>query len=223
MANESDKHLKMWLKLEEGTGTTANDALKTNNGTLVGSGTSWLADGRPARQGKFCVAFDGTSNNSITVENSNGEVWNGSSSFTVSVWFYRVGDNTAGTAQWAFVHAGAGTNNRIYIEIGTSSASIRANVGATNFGTTAYTNATWNHAALSHNALTGISYLYLNGNLVSSASTALGTGTYDMFSGALSASTNQVMNGYVDDVRFYSRFMNQAEIRAIMQGAGYAK
>jgi len=223
MTNKSDKNIKLWLKMEEGTGSTTNDEIAANDGTLVGTGTTWATGGRPAREGKFCININGESNMNVLIENSNGEVWNGSSSFTVAIWFLRTGNNTASSLQFAFCHAGSGTNNRIYLTVGTTSPSIAANVGSTAVTGTSFTEGVWNHGALSHNALTGISYLYLNGNLVGSASTALGTGTYDMFLGALSASTNQVLNGNVDDVRFYSRFMNQAEIRAIMQGAGYAK
>lgn len=223
MTNQSDKNLKMWLKMEEGTGTTLNDVLKTNNGTLAGSGATWLAGGRPARDGKYCIAFDGTANNSITVENSNGEVWNGSSSFTVSMWFLRTGNNSATSAQLGFCHSGAATNNRIYINLGASGPSLNFTVGSTGFATTTISNGVWYHAAVSHDAVSGISYAYFNGKLVASSSTALGTGTYDIFIGALSASTNQVMNGYVDDVRFYNKFMTEQEIKTIVHGFGYAK
>jgi hypothetical protein len=222
MVEQADKHLKMWLKCEEGTGTTLNDVLKTNNGTMSG-GVSWQNGGRPARDGKKSLVFDGNLNTHCIVENSAGEVWNGSSSFTASCWVYRIGDNTGGVAQWAFVHAGVSTNNRIYINLGETSPQIKFNVGNTNFGGTNINNGQWYHVAVSHNTLDGKSYGYIDGKLVVSSTTALGTGTYDMFIGSLSATSNQTVNGYIDDVRFYSKFMAEPEIRAIMHGFGYSK
>lgn len=222
MSNQADKSLKVWLKMEEGTGATLNDVLKTNNATLNG-GVTWVAGGMPAREGKYCIAVDGVLGSYGIIENSNGEVWNGSSSFTVAGWFNRTGDNAMDVAQWGFVHAGSPTNNRIYINLG-SSGLIECNVGGTNMSSSiTVVDGQWYHVALSHNSLNGRSYIYVNGKLANSAATALGTGTYDMYIGSLSASNDQTLKGKIDDLRFYTRFMTEAEIRAIMHGSGYSK
>ena len=212
-----NQFLSTWLPLDEGSGTIAADASGNGNpGTLNNMvPNAWTL----GLQGN-ALSFDGM-NDYLRISNHLG------ASFTLSCWvrttqmFQQVTATYLGTGIiWSDVGGGAndfilggtrsaGGINRLSFFVGGMETSVN--------GTQDISNGQWTHLAVTRDGASGAIKLYVNGALDVS-----GVGS----AGILNANPNihiggntldgRYFNGLIDDVRFYSRVLTDAEIVALL-------
>lgn len=206
---------------DQGSGTTANDAAGTNNGTLTG-GPAWVA----GQSGK-ALDFDGVDDfvsYPANIEFDNGD-------FTIAGWFKRngteSGPESGNFAIFAQRTEATGNGNPVVALFGRSGGTgfpavqIRDNAGAavTLAGVSAVDDGVWNHVAA---VKTGIDIkLYVNGALNSTASHSL-SGDFDAGATLRLIGKNRYgtvdqsfSNGLIDDVRVYKRALSDADMASL--------
>ena len=217
----TDPNLVGWWKFDEGAGTNALDwSGQGNHGTLVG-GPKWIAgyDGD-------AVKLDG-SDDYVTLPI--GPVINSLTSSTFTTWvnfsnaggaWQRIFDFGSGTAINMFLTPRTGTGGpmRFAITIGGGGA---AEEQATAPDTLA---SGWHHIAVTINASTRTSVLYLDGVSIANniggaalAPSSLGNTTNNWL-GRSQYGADAYFNGSLDDFRIYDYARSQPEIRDTMRG-----
>ena len=195
--------LQGWWKMNEGTGTTANDASGNGNpGTLV-NGTAWAT---------------GIASNAVNVDGSNDYInmgdkatLEGNATWTFATWINPDTFNTSRDTwlfykqyvlQWGFL---SGASRQQSVNIGDGNNTILQ--GATTNGVQLNAS-TWTHIAVTYS--NSQVKFYVNGALTDTI-----TKTYTMGSNAkafsISTST-QSFDGKLDDVRYYNRALSAPEI-----------
>ncbi len=215
---------------DEGTGTTANDAIGFNTGTLVGATKPAWA---PGYTGGAALSFSGTgapnqSNQSAVQLLSSLAPTLGSTS-TLDFWILtqQTGSDTHSLAPAVTgVDQASSTND---IDWGTINASGRIGIYVGDAGgvysTNPINNLQWHNVALTRDATTGIVQIYVDGVLnassgfdtgaKSSAFTLIGGLSVRNSSGTLTG--GNYFNGLLDEVRIYNRVLTPAEIADIGQ------
>ena len=211
---------------DEGTGTTASDAVGALDGTLL-NGTSWITSG--AAQGSGAVAFDGV-DDAITMPASASLELN---SFTLTFWVR--GTNQPNTSQSTIIQKG------FYGCDAGGSWSAESNINGVygNVFEVGYPNSTgpgtqfvdpwdgsWHQMALAVDAPAGNVAIWIDGR---KSQTSFGlplnlrysaTGRLDaalrLGSPGADCQYRTPFHGAVDDVRFYSSTLSDAEILALM-------
>jgi uncharacterized repeat protein (TIGR03806 family) len=209
--------LSTWLPFEEGTGTVTEDQSGNENpGTLVGMAASAWTAGIIGT----ALTFDGVKDY-VRINNHLG------ASFTISCWikttqiFQQVTPTYEGTG---IIWSDVGGSANDFILGGTRSAGgvnrLSFFVGSGNFtttGTLPINSGQWTHVAATRNGTTGEVRLYVNGVLDGSATggTAVLNSNPEIHIGG-NTLDNRYFNGAIDDVRFYSRVLSQAELASLL-------
>lgn len=220
--------LVFYLKFDEGSGDTATDYTGNgNNGTLVASPTWISGAGNVAPvsfSNDYALSFNGSTQNVVIPTTS---ALDGFSAFTISIWIYptsnsrkmfiskRVSgvapyylDITGSTGKVAFFSAN-GANYKYYT---TPTSSVPLNQ--------------WSNIIATFNGSTDIK-IYVGGvsqtlTLADSAGTdftAIGSNAFDVTIGSYDKGTSTYFfQGYIDDVRLYSRVLTATEIASIAAG-----
>jgi len=210
----ADPDLAAYWKFDEGSGTTAYDSSGNgNDGVFVGD-PQWVA-------GKFggALEFDGDD----YVNCGNGDSLQIRDEITIAFWFnveafqttweafLAKGDNSYRASR------GGGDGNATHM--GISGTSTGGGNGWFN-GTVIVIGGQWHHYAATYDGAEG--RIYIDGVLdVTSPGTGqINESTYDFWIGSNSQNTGRLLHGLMDEVRLYSRALNEAEILGVMAGAG---
>jgi len=201
-----------WWKLDETSGTTANDeSAYDNNGSLQNmGGTEWTAG-----QIDNGLDFDGSADwvNTTIASNTTTTV-------TMMAWFK---SNDAGSIGDSYVtqrfvtQRDAAASSRFAVGINNDRVAVYWDDGASNIqeGTTVLSAGVWYHAALTNDGAT--IRLYVDGIEEGNwAEASLSTPSADTFEIGAGGGT-RFFNGILDDVRLYDRELCAAEIVAIYQ------
>jgi hypothetical protein len=178
-----------------------------------GNGNNGVTTNLTYTTGKInnCGSFNGSSDK-VFVENSSGEVWDGSSDISVSLWFKCVG--STGVVQRVFSHPATGTpGNRIYFSTSTNASTINFTRGSITTSSMPLALNTWYHVVMTSNSSTF--KVYVNASTFAGPTSYTTTGARaDMYMGTISGS-NEFFNGYIDDVRIYNKALTPSEINDI--------
>ncbi|BCU78096.1 LamG-like jellyroll fold domain-containing protein [Luteolibacter sp. LG18] len=203
----------LWLKFDEGSGTTAADTFGSLwNGTLV-NGAAWSA----GRSGN-AVNLDG-SDDHVTLPNG---VVGGLTDFTISVW---VKPDTLAT--WSRVFDfGTGTNNYLFLTAATPGGVPRFAIRTPSTGeqildgAAALSTSAWTHLAITRSGNTGT--LYVNGVAVATntgmtlSPSSLGNTTANYL--GRSQWADPYFDGAIDEFRVYPRAFSATEVLETTQG-----
>jgi hypothetical protein len=201
-----DDDLLLHWKLDESSGTTANDS-STNNrdGTVVGT-TAWIA-------GRRRNAFDFNGSTKIEITNLLGTP----SSFTLACWARIDATDTSGAE-------GVSVGDYILLrphDVASGTAVAIFYYGGGSYRTVAasgsYVGKGWHHYAATFDDAANSFRLYIDGVLVNTLSTTSsvswsGLGTRTRVGSHGNTNTNLDMNGAIDDARVYDRALSQSEI-----------
>jgi len=213
-AGAADPDLAAYWKFDEGSGTTAYDSSGNgNDGTFVGD-PQWVA-------GKFGGALE--FNGDDYVNCGNGPSLQIQDQITMAFWFQvqafqntwegflAKGDDSYRASR------GDGTGNATHM--GISGTSVGGGNGWFN-GTVIVTGGEWHHYAATYDGAEG--RIYIDGVLdVTSPGTGqINISSYDLYIGENSQATGRFLHGLLDEVRIYSRALNETEILGVMAGGG---
>ncbi|MEE8458271.1 MAG: LamG domain-containing protein [Phycisphaerales bacterium] len=209
--------LLTWWKLDESSGTTANDdSAYGNNGTLQNmDGSEWTTG-----QVDNGLNLDGAEDYIDT-----GIASNLANTITMMAWFNSddagsIGDNYV--AQRFLSQRDASNSSRLALGINLDRVAVFWDDGGLNTqgGTTTLVAGDWYHAAVTYDGTTV--RLYLNGIEEGNwAEASMSTPTTDTFMIGANFAATRLFNGVLDDARLYSRALCAAEVAAIhAQGAG---
>jgi hypothetical protein len=207
-ATSSNDLLLHW-KLDETSGTTANDS-STNNrdGTVVGT-TAWIA-------GRRRNAFDFNGSTKIEATTLCGSP----SSFTLACWARIDATDTSGAE-------GVTVGDYILLrphDVSNGGPAAFLYYGGGSFRTVAasgsYIGKGWHHYATTFDDAANSFKIYIDGELVNTLSTTSsiswsGLGTKTRVGAHGNTNTNLDMNGAIDDARVYDRALTQSEIADI--------
>jgi predicted alpha-1,2-mannosidase len=205
-------NLVAYWKLDESSGTLANDETTYNHDGTLKNGPTWQSSGGHL---VGALSFDGTND---YVEVVNTTALNATAAISTTAWFKT---SQAGTAYASILrHDGHFTGFQI-TKYGTARAVYW--VGATSYSATfnwdnIYNNNVWHHIATVYDANVGLS-IYIDGSLVASNTTnkgALGTTTKNFCLGASETGT-ECYKGLLDDVRVYNKALSVAEVQALAE------
>ncbi|MFH1716540.1 MAG: LamG domain-containing protein, partial [Planctomycetota bacterium] len=214
LAAAADPDLAAYWKFDEGSGTTAFDSSGNgNDGTFVGA-PQWVA-------GKFGGALE--FNGDDYVNCGNGSSLQIRDQITITFWFQvqafqntwegflAKGDDSYRASR------GGGTGNATHM--GISGTSTGGGNGWFN-GTVIVTGGDWHHFAATYDGTAG--KIYIDGALdVTSPGTGqINNSSYDLYIGENSQATGRFLHGLLDEVRIYSRALDDTEILGVMAGAG---
>lgn len=204
-----------WWKLDENTGTTANDSSGNGvTGTIMGTvlGSNWVA----GKTGS-AFSFNGT-NNYITTDSY--QVAN-NNAFTVAGWI-----KTSSTANARIYYEGSSLSSSryMYIDVNenvTGDAEFCIDDDSTAFGCPTVTglnlnDGQWHHIAGVQSSKSSRT-LYVDGVARASNSTTIGTITVNRSTMGANRGTSvsQYLNGTLDDVRVYDSALTPAQIAAL--------
>ncbi|OGD78349.1 hypothetical protein A2368_03675 [Candidatus Collierbacteria bacterium RIFOXYB1_FULL_49_13] len=190
----------LYWKLDEGHGTTANDTVRSNNGTI--SGASWN------NAGKFnkSLSFDGSNNDRIYISDNNElSVDN----VTLSLWAYI--DDVTGTWQvlgWKGTDYEISMNNTRYPRFSIQTSGGRTSCDATN---TILDLDTWYYLALTYDGTTIKGYV--DGEEVESCDHANPGDIVDSSSAFEIANSSYDINGKIDEVKIYNFALTAEQIK----------
>ncbi len=195
-----------WYKLDDGSGLVAVEASNNaNNGTLV-SGPTWTSGIKSGALG-----FDGVDDKLTLPDN----LIHAYTTQTIALWFKTTSNgtlvgqqNTGGNNYVSNLYIG--TDGKLRGELWMGSVTPMVSIGSA-------ANGAWHHAAITGNVNT--QSLYLDGQLVSTLNGTiqhLDMSKNQLANGITGAWTSTpYFNGALDDVRFYNRALNAAEIQAL--------
>ncbi len=195
-------------KLDETSGDVAHDSSgNDNHGTLLGN-PQWVA-------GKVggALQFDGTDD---CVDCGDDPLFSITGDLTVACWF-KVNQFDVG---YQALVAKGGYTWRLQRD-GTNSTLEFSCTGAGGaYGNVDVSDGEWHHVAGVYDGST--MYLYVDGGLdvFQGASGTIDTNTYNLFIGENSQDTGRHWNGWIDDVRVYSRPLSAADIRELYSWTG---
>ncbi len=194
-------------KLDDGSGSTAVDMYAGHNGTV--SGASWTT-------GKIsgALSFNGSTN---YVSIANDVDYQVTKAFTVAAWVRGTSWNASADYSSIILRKGhANPNNwQVGVKQGYAAVTLDAYDNGSYKGSTYLTTGVWHHVAGTWDG--SKVRIYVDGaldNVPPTYTTALGTDTRALYMGGRIGSTD-VINGRLDDVRFYNRALTAAEIAAL--------
>jgi len=220
----SDLHkassMKLHLKLDETSGTTATDSSPyANTSTMFGgldAGTNSVTG-----QVNSALNFDGTDDRISTLTNAS---LNDSEQLTYAGWFYP----TSLTTNRRLFENGVtilstSTNNNMYLNFGRWS----GGYAAWSTDPNSLTLNQWHHIAVTydHASTANDPVIYINGAAVNLTETVTPSGTVtDTTDAALHignrSGSDRPWSGYIDDFRFYNRVLPDTEIADLYTGSG---
>lgn len=228
--NDVTGSMVLHLKFDEivtSTSTTTHDATGNNyDGTIVGASRA----SSTCRIGS-CLSFDGTND---SVSSGNQSNLNATSTFSVSAWINRQGNSvaggagtiagkwsTAGNAGWFLevIDSADGSNpNQIRFFIsGVSDTSLYS-------ASSTITNSAWHHVVAAYDGSN--KYIYVDGTPASEATTGVPTTTSDDFQVGFdtgSGGENNYFNGFIDDVRVYTKALSADEVKHLYSGKMFSR
>ncbi len=218
--------LVAWYRLDETSGTVANDSTvaSANDGTLVASPV-WGT-------GKFANGLTFSTNNYATLPNKVGN------DFSIAFWMkttqqftFNNGNTNNAYEGKVIINADSPGNNTDFMIAGTRTGNsgarvhritvmtgVSTTVGAIQIqGTTSVNTGLWVHVAVTRAKTGGQVKLYINGALQTTAtgSTATLNSNSVITLGATQGDATRSYNGSLDEVRFYTKVLSQAEITAL--------
>lgn len=221
-----DATLSGWWKFDENSGTSASDSSGNVNTGTLSSGASW-------GEGKYASGIDLTPNGTADYVSIGGAPLNGKSDVSVSVWVRWTG--SAGANAAILSASGSGSDNEFLIYKNGANLAIYIKGGFYTFsgaGTTLESPG-WHHVVAVRKDLGTDSrvFLYIDGNPVNPSTGGVITGA----GGTLNVGCivvgqesdlascgnfdpNQDWEGYVDDLRIFSRELAPYEVRMLYQG-----
>jgi len=215
--------LKYWWKFDEGSGI-AYDSINNVAGTLAGA-AEWVTNGKFGNAIKFNGANGSVTPGTNTAMNDNNKTlacwfnpdnFSGDKVIVGKTWYtnptrtYGAINLNGNILRGTLVYeSGTSTTQplKIYLDVTLSQAK------------------TWYHVALVHDYDNNMAYMYLNGEVVASASiTGYGTGSSCGFKiGAYGCGdTTQPFGGLIDQVCYYTRALNALEVNNMYLGVGEA-
>ncbi len=203
------------LKLDDGTGTAANNSgwggpsmngLLTNMSNPPTATSSWQLEDQCV-SGK-CLRFNGSTN---FVTGTNPNVAN--NSFSISGWIFE-NMSPSGNETWFSMGNVPGTDTLMHMRI-TSTGQMRFGFYNDDLdsGVGIFTPGKWNHVEYTYNASTKLKSIYLNGNLVTSGTAA---GSYNGASVYNIGSLNlaEYWSGKIDEVKMYGYARSAAQVKS---------
>ncbi len=202
------------LAFDETSGTNANDDTGSNDGTFYNTPT-WTAG-----YWSNCLSFDGVNDGvyaNRTISNS----------FTIAFWFktsrYAHGGTDWGNGDGMVDMQVSGST----LDFGTAICDDRAafGVGGTTSritvrSTGSVVDGVWHHLVATRNSSGGKIQLFIDGVLQAEATgptTARTADTYIAIGGSLTGDATKFYQGQIDDVRFYTRVLTQAQILILLE------
>ncbi|MEU6156526.1 LamG-like jellyroll fold domain-containing protein [Actinosynnema sp. NPDC047251] len=201
-------------RLDDGTGTTARDAVGTNTATTHG-GTTWSTDHNGS------VALNGTNAYLQTA----GKVLDTSTSFSVTAWAKIASLDTYQT----IVSQDGVTGSTFFLQYNTQQRRWALSIHGQDtlqhdywraYSTNEPVPNTWTHLAATYDATTRTARLYVNGNLEGTATNVTTFPTNGPFTiGRARYANNHTdyFNGSIADVRAHQRTLSTADIRQTQQ------
>jgi len=213
-------------KLDEGSGTTAEDSVGNNDGTLFGD-TSWaegILDG--------ALSFDGDGD---YVDCGNDPIFNPSDSFSITLWAY-IRDWSTGWAESIFSKGGDWDRGGWVVRRFSSEVIVFTGSGFTATtqgenhnlaGNTPPPLNEWVHIACVYD-VNNMAYIYINGvedaripasGTVEATDASVYLGTRSNIEGTAPDDWEaSFFDGMLDDVRFYDHALEETELGPIMEG-----
>lgn len=205
-----DSGLRVWLKLNETSGTTAADSSGNSaNGTLV-NGATWTT---------------GQSGNGVNLDGSNDHVSlpaglaNFTGGLTITLWV-RV-DTVGDYARFVDLGVGQSNQNIWFGRVGTTNnlgfKVYNGTAGGTQVTATgAIATGSWQHFAVTQTS-TGAVVIYKNGAQIATGSTTVPVNVTraSNYLGRSNWSANAYLDGVLDDVRIYNRTLSATEVSLV--------
>jgi hypothetical protein len=203
-----------YLMLDETSGTTATDSSQsTSHPGTFGTGVT-LGQPSAAAILNTAIKTNGTAT-PITIAGSSEFDNIGTGDFSVEMWF---NTSNIATREDLFNHKGT-SGSDLGIQLSSETAdhlSIFHTSGFTISSTVPVTANTWHHLALTRVGATGAETLYLDGNVIGSATDlqTLTTNTGTMTIGNKTSGTPRIFTGSIDEFAFYNTALTPAQIQA---------
>ncbi|MBF0478305.1 MAG: LamG domain-containing protein [Candidatus Omnitrophica bacterium] len=210
-----------WWTFDEGAGTVAHDSSgQGNNGSLAGS-ASW-ANGKNGK----ALGLDGAAGSKVVLGNP-ASLDFGTGSFSYGMWVYPVSNIGSWDMPWNKGGSSAVTAG-FDIELGTGAwvtgISDGTRIKVNNFLPSGGLLNQWTHIFVVVDKSVSKLYVYVNGTKTNTDQDISGLGSvsnaYQATIGSFSSNLH-MFNGYIDDVRIYSRALSAAEVAALYRdGSG---
>lgn len=224
----------------ENAGTTTADSAGTNNGTLIGTGSTLPIWVLPGKIGTAALSFSGNgtynqplaSQTGVTLANNLAPILGGTSS--LAAWFKttQVGNAThwQAPAITGVEQAGAGNDiNWGTLDAGGHIGIYVADAGGV-FSPNAVNDGQWHHVAMTRDATTGQVQLFIDGALVGTGAFDAGNKTSqfnligaleDVAADGVTPSGGNFFNGQLDEVRIYNQVLSTIDVQglAVIPGA----
>ena len=205
-----DSDLAAYWRLNEDSGTLANDSSGNGNTGTISNG-AWLYQGGAGKVNP-CLSFNG-SNSSVVVTDA-GELPAAYDVQTISCWMYVSATPSAASTAVAV----SGNDSGVYL--GYSSSTTfgvwRYNGTLLVSTTTLPTPGAWHF--ISYTLNNGTHTLYIDGNAVSSSSATTDSGDATTLTAGMSPGGANYFTGDLAEIRVYSRALNPAEISGLAAG-----
>lgn len=212
---DGDYGLVLFLKFDEGTGSTVADSSGNGNtGSWSGTGPRW-----GTRAGGGAGVFNG-SDDQISISNSPSITL--TNSVSLSFWFERTANWSEAFSYRGLVlkpyYMGFGTLIEWYTDNPTNWNITSGGVRSTVTGPTTTIN-TWYHSVGTYDYATGEMKYYIDGQLVGSRNIGsrktIDLSTSSVRIGYGPSSNSPYFPGLIDDIRIYNRALSAAEVTAI--------
>ncbi len=215
---------------DENTGTTANDSIGTNTGTLIGSPLpTWTA---PGRVGTSDLTFSGngqsnqTGESAVRLVSDLSPILGGTSSLDAWIKTTQTGNNTHWQAPAITGVEQAGAGNDINWGTLNAAGDIGIYVGDSGgvYSTMPVNDGNWHNIAITRNAATGVVQLYVDGALNGSGTFDTGSKTSaiqliealeDVANDGITQTGANYFNGQIDEVAIYNQVLDPAVIASL--------
>ncbi len=200
------------------TGGAIDSSGTNNNGTYSTAPTrSTAVPAALAGKSTACLTFNGTNNQVILPAVPAYGNWTAATSYSISAWV-----SVASFKGWVGIVANESAGNYCGLYVSNSSTFAFEANEITGGGVAApATLNTWHHLTIVQDAANNIQRLYLDGTASAGSRQALACTTSAPFRFGTPdgvADPAGYFSGSIDDVRFYNRALNQAEINALANG-----
>jgi hypothetical protein len=202
----NDPDLLVYLPLDEGTGTSAEDQGYYGNDGGINGGT-WVTG-----QTGYGVMFRGTSPDQINLSLSSNQ-----SEFTVFSWVKRAGNISYSNGPVGLVCWRSGNECIKGMVLGSGDVLYFSDFNATpanvSSGIALSLGVFYQVASVYGD---GYASVYVNGTLLANTSFSLGSNSSsEVQAGGLVGTVNKLFNGTIDEIRIYSRALKSAEVYAL--------
>lgn len=195
-----------WWKLDEGSGSTASDAMGMHAGTLY-NGPTWIS-------GKYdrALSFDGTNDYVQAAHHPRLSI---QGQLTITAWIYK----SSNVGSDALLSKGSSTTDYNYC-VGTIGSNLVFTADTGNIYSSSFSISTgrWIHIAVVYKDSSNVVEMYVDGTLSTTrtCNDALRPNTQPLYLGR--TGIGSYWAGRLDDVRVYDRALTAAEIGDVMNG-----